>query len=161
MLRISKLADYATMVMVYLARRAAAGASGCYNARDIAEHIHVGTPTVSKLLKLLANAQLLRSTRGAHGGYQLANPAKTISVGDIIIAVDGAAGLTECSVRDGLCSLQSVCKTRGNWQLLSRAIEGALKNVNLADFACEQLRAEHVDVSTIEHLGVTHDQDYA
>lgn len=154
MLRISKMADYATVLMVYLARRHRQGLS---NAREIAERIHVGVPTVSKLLKLLAHADLLQSARGVNGGYQLVKPPRDISVADIIVAVDGAAGLTECSISDGLCSLQSVCRIQGNWQLLSRAIEEALRSVNLEEFARETMSSDKIDVSEIEQLGVSDD----
>ena len=67
MLRISKLADYGTVVMVYLAKHA----QELCNARDIALHTHLAVPTVSKILKRLTGAGLLTSVRGVAGGYRL------------------------------------------------------------------------------------------
>ena len=118
MLRISKLADYGTVVMVYLVRHA----DQLCNARDIALHTHLAMPTVSKLLKRLTTAGLLSSVRGVHGG---------ISVAEIIHAVDEYRGLTECSVQPNTCSLQGVCHIQGNWRLISQSIEAALENVSL------------------------------
>src|SRR5215211_3411069 len=105
MLRISKLADYGTVVMVYLARHVQV----LCNARDIALHTHLTVPTVSKILKRLTSAGLLSSVRGVAGGYRLRRPAAEISVSQIIFALEEHRGITECSLQPNDCSLQSVC----------------------------------------------------
>ena len=74
MLRITKLTDYATVILASL------GGGSLASAADIAERTHIGLPTVSKLLKELQHAGLVKSVRGARGGYQLARPATGISV---------------------------------------------------------------------------------
>lgn len=145
MLRISKLADYATLVLVFLANHA----SQISNAREIARHTALTIPTVSKLLKILTSAGLLVSQRGANGGYCLARPAREISVGEIIKVIEGSRGLTECSVDSGLCALEPVCHVHSNWQLISRAIEAALDSVSIADLAKPGLSVSDVDVSQI------------
>lgn len=127
MLRISKLADYGTVVMVYLAKHPQA----LCNARDIAFHTHLTVPTVSKLLKRLTAAGLLSSVRGVAGGYRLERPASDISVAQIVYALDEYRGLTECSLQPNECSLQGVCHIQGNWRLISQAIEAALDGVSL------------------------------
>jgi len=141
MLRISKLADYGTVVMVYLARR---GQSLC-NARDIAQHTHLSVPTVSKLLKRLTTAGLLRSVRGVSGGYRLQRPAVDISVAQIIYALEEQLGLTECSSHPNECSLQSVCHIQGNWRLISQAIETALDSVSLEALARPTLQNGEIE----------------
>lgn len=143
MLRISKLADYGTVVMVYLVKHPEL----VCNARDIAAHTHLAVPTVSKLLKRLTAAGLLTSVRGVAGGYRLQRPASDISVAEIIYALEDNRGLTECSMEPNECSLQGVCHVQGNWRLISRAIESALESVSLADLAKPGLKAvdfEHV-----------------
>src|SRR5436190_12743781 len=127
MLRISKLADYGTVVMVYLAKRA----QTLCNARDIALHTHLNVPTVSKLLKRLTAAGLLTSVRGVSGGYRLQRASAEISVAQIISALEEQLGLTECSLHPNECSLQEVCDIQGNWRLISQAIESALDSVSL------------------------------
>ncbi len=146
MLRISKLADYGTVVMVYLAKRP----QQLCNARDIALHTHLTVPTVSKLLKRLTAAGLLMSTRGVAGGYRLQRPAAEISVAEVIYALDEYRGLTECSMRPNECSLQGVCHIQGNWQLISQAIESALGSVNLETLAKPTLSA--VDLERVKQL---------
>lgn len=131
MLRISKLADYGTVVMVYLAKRS----QKLCNARDIALHTHLTVPTVSKLLKRLTAAGLLSSARGVAGGYRLQRPAAEISVTEIIYALDEYRGLTECSLQPNECSLRGFCHIQGNWQLISQSIEAALDSVSLEALA--------------------------
>ncbi len=134
MLRISKLADYGTVVMVHLAK-----CSQQLNARDIALHTHLTIPTVSKLLKRLTTAGLLSSVRGVNGGYRLQRAARDISVAEIIYAMDESRGLTECSAHQSECSLQEVCHIQGNWRLISQSIESALKSVSLEALAMPML----------------------
>ena len=131
MLRISKLADYGTIIMVYLANQ---DPRYC-NARDIALNTHLNTPTVSKLLKLLTTGGLLTSIRGVNGGYGLKRSTDEISIADIIYALETQRGLTECSNNTTLCSLQSNCNMQSNWQIISKLLEDALASVSLSAFA--------------------------
>lgn len=147
MLRISKLADYGTVVMVYLARKA----PGLCNARDIAQNTHLTVPTVSKLLKKLTLARLLTSVRGVTGGYQLQRSAAEITVAQIINALEDHQGLTECSVQhNSHCALEGFCQVQGNWRLLSQAIETALDSVTLEALARPSLKA--VDIDRVRQL---------
>ncbi len=146
MLRISKLADYGTVVMVYLAKHAEL----LCNARDIASQTHLTVPTVSKILKQLTGAGLLTSVRGVAGGYRLRVPAANISVAQIIYALEEHRGFTECSMQPNDCSLQGVCTVQGNWRLISQAIETALESVSLDALAKPTLLA--VDVERIRQL---------
>lgn len=129
MLRLSKMADYGTVVMTALIHDAETSRS----APEIAAAIHVPVPTVSKILKILARGGLVVSLRGARGGYLLARPAGQISLVDIIDAMDGPIGMTECSVTPGLCAQESACAVRANWQRINQAVIGVLQNITLAD----------------------------
>lgn len=146
MLRISKLADYGTVVMVYLARHS----QDLCNARDIALHTHLPVPMVSKILKRLTSAGLLTSVRGVAGGYQLRRPALEITVAQIIFALEEHRGFTECSLEPNDCSLKSVCTVQSNWRLISQAIEAALNSVSLATLAKPTLHAH--DVARVRQL---------
>ncbi|MEM1243496.1 MAG: SUF system Fe-S cluster assembly regulator [Pseudomonadota bacterium] len=137
MLKVSKLADYATLVMVHMAN----DKRQLHNAKDIALHTHVALPTVSKILKAMAKADLLVSLRGAHGGYKLIHHPSTISVAQIINAIDGNFAMTDCSLQKGLCNIERFCQTRNNWQLISRAIYDILEYLTLEDMAKTKLTA--------------------
>ncbi|MCK7592717.1 SUF system Fe-S cluster assembly regulator [Pseudomarimonas salicorniae] len=129
MFRISKLTDYATVVLTLLAEQA----DGIHSASDLAARAKLEPPTVSKLLKMLGQAGLVESFRGASGGYRLARPAAQISVADIVTAMEGPIGVTECSLHDGLCDHETHCGVRANWRRISVAVEAALRSVTLAD----------------------------
>lgn len=129
MLRMSKLTDYGTVVMTYLA-----GEPGRWHtAAEIAGQIHVAVPTVSKILKTLARHGLVQSHRGVKGGYTLARPASQITMAEVISAMEGPFGLTECSSNPGLCVQESSCSVRANWQKVNQAIRRALEGVTLAE----------------------------
>jgi FeS assembly SUF system regulator len=127
MLRISKLTDYATVILAALCERP----DTVLSAAGLAERTHVGLPTVSKLLKELQRAGLVRSVRGAHGGYQLAREPARISAADIIDAVEGPVALTECSSDRGHCGIEATCQVGHSWQQVSRSIHRALSEVPL------------------------------
>ncbi|MDX1554998.1 MAG: SUF system Fe-S cluster assembly regulator, partial [Xanthomonadales bacterium] len=116
------MTDYGILAMVELARE-----GGRLSAHRLSERIHVETPTVSKVLKLLAGAGLVTSTRGANGGYQVAKAAGDINVAEIIAAIEGPIAMTECSVEQGLCSVEHSCSMRSNWQRISLAVQRALR----------------------------------
>lgn len=127
MLRISRLTDYATVILASLAD------GGLASAADIAQRTRIGLPTVSKLLKELQHAGLVRSVRGARGGYQLARPAASINAAQIIDAVEGPVALTECAGGAGNCGIEATCLVGFGWQRISRAIRHALIDVSLEE----------------------------
>lgn len=132
MIRLSKLADYGIVIMTTMARHP----DGCHNAPEIAVQSHVPLPMASKILKALARAGLLASHRGAKGGYGLTRPAESISVAEIIAALDGPIALTAC-IEDGPgeCEIEALCPARSNWQRINDAIRGALDEISLAEMA--------------------------
>jgi FeS assembly SUF system regulator len=127
MLRISKLTDYATVILAHLAEDGATRQT----ASEVAAQTGLGVPTVSKLLKELQRAGLVASTRGAHGGYALARPAEAISAADIIDAVEGPVALTECATTPGQCGIEHSCRVGRSWQRVSVAIRAALVDLKL------------------------------
>lgn len=127
MLRLSKMADYGTVVLTAMIREPERSRS----AAEIAAAIHVPVPTVSKILKILGRGGLVASLRGARGGYLLARPAAEITLADIIYAMDGPIGMTECSVTPGLCAQEAACAVRANWQRINRAVLGVLREITL------------------------------
>ena len=129
MLRVSKLTDYATVVMTCLA----GSGDGVLSAQALAERARLEAPTVSKLLKQLAQAGLVVSTRGINGGYRLARLAEKITIADIVTAMEGPIGMTECSAHAGACGHEPHCGVRVNWQRINHAIADALASVTLAD----------------------------
>jgi FeS assembly SUF system regulator len=131
MLRISRLTDYATVLLATLASEP----QRVQTAASLAEQTRIAAPTVSKLLKQLQRAGLVSSTRGLHGGYQLARPAAQISAAAILDALEGPVALTDCSVGHGQCEIEENCRVGRVWQRLNLAIRRALYDVTLAQLA--------------------------
>lgn len=129
MLRISKLTDYGTVVLAHLASEPQAVCS----AADVALATGIGLPTVSKLLKSMARADLVISTRGASGGYQLSRDPRQISAADVIDALEGPVSITECSGAHSTCDYETVCSVGSSWRRINLAIRHALEDVSLLD----------------------------
>lgn len=133
MFRLTRLADYAVILMSHLAERP----DRFHNAAGVAEATGLPAPTVAKILGLMARADLLRSHRGHSGGFSLARPPTGITVADIVRVVDGPVALTEC-IEEGPdnCGIESLCRVRGYWQKMNEAVKRALEDVTLAELAC-------------------------
>jgi FeS assembly SUF system regulator len=131
MLRISRLTDYATVILAALA----GDPLRVQTAAALAAQTHIAAPTVSKLLKQLQRAGIVTSTRGLHGGYQLARPAAQISAAGILDALEGPVALTDCSAGHGYCGIEDTCRVGRVWQRLNLAVRRALYDVSLAQLA--------------------------
>src|ERR1700747_3189062 len=131
MLRISRLTDYATVLLAALAGEPAR----VQTATALAEQTHIAAPTVSKLLKQLQRAGLVSSTRGLHGGYQLARPATQISAAAILDALEAPRALTDAPAGHGNCDIEDSCRVGRVWQRLNLAIRRSLYEVTLAQLA--------------------------
>ena len=127
MIRMSKLADYGTVVMAQMAHEP----ERLQSTAEIAAHTRLPATTVSKVLKLLAKQVLVTAERGKHGGYRLSRQPAQISVAEIIDAVDGPFGLTECAAGAGLCTLESSCALRSQWRRISQLVRRAIESVTL------------------------------
>jgi len=129
MLRVSKLTDYSTLAMSYMALEPGEGRT----AREISAAIRVAAPTVCKILKILTRKKLLISLRGAGGGYRLALRPDQVSVARVIEAMEGPFAFTECSGTPCHCIQEPNCPIGGNWQRINRDVRKVFESVTLAD----------------------------
>jgi FeS assembly SUF system regulator len=129
MLRMSKLTDYGIVLLTHLARE---GGPSMQTAQDLAAASKVPLPTVSKILKELCRGGIVISHRGRRGGYSLSRPPHAISVAQIVEALEGPLGLTECANTAGSCSLEPTCVARSHWGPISRAIHRTLSRLPLS-----------------------------
>lgn len=131
MIRLGKLTDYGIVLVTYMAR---SDHGPLHTARDLAAAAQLPLPTVSKLLKELSQGGVLSSHRGVKGGYTLARPPQEISVAQIIAALEGPIGMTECAASEpGLCDMEPHCPLPTNWRVISHAVRDALEKVTVAD----------------------------
>ena len=130
MLKISKLTDYATAVVLFLQKD-----NELQSSELIAQAVGLEIPTVSKVLKLLTKAQILSSIRGANGGYKLAQDIANISLYDVITAIEGNTAITECTKTDSLCLQEQDCDTRSGWQQVNNDIKNILLTMTIKRMA--------------------------
>ena len=129
MLRLSKLTDYAVVVLVRLA-----STPNVQTSPGIAAATGIPEPTVAKVLKILAASGLVTSQRGARGGYRPVKALSDIPVSAVIAAIDGSIALTACvdgSVTE--CESQALCPMKGRWDPVNDAIQQAMNAISLAD----------------------------
>ncbi len=140
MLRLSKLTDYAVVVLVRLESR-----GGVSTSPSLAQETGIPEPTVAKVLKALSAAGLVASQRGARGGYRLAAMLEQIPVERVITAIDGPIALAACvDGAVGGCEAQGLCPVRGRWDPVNAAIRAALTRITLAE-----MRPQHQSPSRL------------
>jgi len=140
MLRLSKKADYALIALKHLARHG--GAGGSTSAREIAEEYGIPLELMAKVLQRLVRSGLLVSTQGTRGGYTLQRPSVSISVADVIQAIDGPFTVTACAPDDHACEQFEKCSIRDPlWRLRERLVQ-AMGTVSVAELASDAERAE-------------------
>jgi Rrf2 family protein len=134
MLRLSKKADYALLAMRHLAAQATGIA---VSARELAETYSIPPELLAKVLQKLVRARLLESQHGTRGGYVLAQPARTLSVADVIQSIDGPLTVTACSDTDHSCDQYARCNIRDPlWRIKDRIVS-ALAATSVADLAAD------------------------
>lgn len=132
MLRISKIMDYGILVLSYMADNT----ERLCSASELSKALSLNPPTVSKVLKLLGGQGLVKSVRGAQGGYVLSRPATQISIAQVIDALDDQPfGLTECTSLPGSCDFETGCTLRANWLRINAIVRRTLEDVSVADMA--------------------------
>lgn len=131
-LRLSKMADYAGVIGVHMAR----DASRVHTATSLSEALELPKATVAKCLKTLAKSGVLASHRGVNGGYSLARAAKDISVAEVIHALEGPTKIASCTHGNGGdCQIVRTCPMRGGWDGINQDIEALLMRKTLAEMA--------------------------
>jgi FeS assembly SUF system regulator len=129
LIRLGRLTDYGIVVMSHIA----ADGDSILTARELAERSSLPLPTVSKVLKSLAKANLIESHRGVNGGYQLARAPEKIRVTDMIDALEGPIAMTDCSGATDHCIYDQHCPVKSPWQKINAVVRNALSQMTLHD----------------------------
>lgn len=142
MIRVSKLTDYAMVILAYIGQKP----TERYQAREIAKATNLAQPTVSKLLKQLARAGVVISTRGAQGGYTLSKPPSEISIALIIESLEGPLAMMECFIGEDSCSLANSCKINSPWMKINSLIKETLEQYTLDNLVTTPQKAVYKGV---------------
>lgn len=129
---LSRKADYALLILSHLHAQPRGG-----NARTIAEVFGLSRPFVANILKELCQKGFLVSHRGVKGGYELARPASSISLAELLETIEDGFRLTMCNSgsdagHDG-CSVASVCTVKEPMAEVHRRLIDVLRGVSLAE----------------------------
>ena len=130
MLRLSKKTDYGLLALNYLASEAPAGVA---SARVIAEKYEIPVELLAKVLQQMARVGLVAAQKGAHGGYKLGRAASTISLADIVEAIDGPLAITACGRNEDPCDQFGSCTVRDPLGRVKDKILTVLQTTTLAE----------------------------
>ena len=134
-LRISTKGRYGTKALLDLAM---CYGKGPVHVRDLAKSQRVSERYLEQVLILLKVAGLVRSIRGAHGGFILARPPSEISLAEIIGAMEGSVSLVECVDHPEVCTRSAACVSRDVWGEVKKAVTDVLESVTLRDLVERQ-----------------------
>ncbi len=137
-MRITTQAEYGLICALHLARRID---EGPITGREIAARERLPGDYVEQIMLKLRRSGIVRSTRGAHGGYTLARPSDEISVHDVISASEHSTFEVHCTshpVEEARCSSSHDCSIRPVWVLLQRRIDDVLQGVRLSDLLMQE-----------------------
>lgn len=127
MLKISKLADYAFRLLQSLA----CARSALVSATCLAEQNKLSIPTVRKVLKHLALSGIIESEQGHKGGYCLRHNLDSVSILDVIVAIDGQVNVTACAAQTGVCVHEKCCQMQAQWVWVNNQINRLLAGISL------------------------------
>lgn len=138
MFALTRKTDYAIIALTEMARRD----GEVLNARQIAERHHIPSALLVKVLKILAQGELVRSIRGARGGYSLALPAGRITLGSIIATVEGPVRFVQCATEpeagESPCELMKNCPVSRPMRRVHEKLKALLSEVTLAEIAFDR-----------------------
>ncbi|MGD0837107.1 MAG: Rrf2 family transcriptional regulator [Polyangia bacterium] len=119
MMRIARQTDYAARLVLHLA---SLGEEASASIAEIAQQRLLPVPFVRRMVAPLVAAGILKTTRGAKGGLQLGRPASAISLGDLVLAMEGPIALNDCVHQPGACPFRDHCPVQQAWLGLSAAL---------------------------------------
>ena len=143
-----------TIQIVIMTNMVVKNEKGMHTAKELSEISDLPLPTVTRVLKMLSNSNLLESQRGAQGGYSLTKKAKDISVAEVIEAMEGPIALTECASDDCGCSFEPSCVVGKPWQKINKAVNDVLQNINLAEMSMKDESQNLIKLTNIGEMSI-------
>ncbi len=129
---ISTRSRYGLRFLIDLAQR---GAEGPIDLGSVAERQDIPETYLAKLVVPLRNAGIIRSARGAKGGYELTRAPGEIVLRDVVEVLEGRSSLLECTERPEFCARSANCPTLPIWTGLEKAVNDYLTSVTVGDAA--------------------------
>ncbi|HEY8475642.1 MAG TPA: RrF2 family transcriptional regulator [Chloroflexota bacterium] len=138
-MKISMRSDYGARAIVYLAVHFG---EGPVQSAEIAARQSIPEAYLEQLLTTLRKAGLVRSTRGPHGGHELARPPSEITLGDVVAALEGSLVPVDCLDEAGRCQVSAACSLQEVWRRVHETTWDMLRSVTVEELARKQLAHE-------------------
>ena len=132
--------DYGVRALVELAQRYG---SGSVQTVEIAERQSIPEPYLDQLLATLGKFGFIRSRRGPQGGHVLAKAPHEISLGMVMVGLEGTAAPLDCIDEPAECNLSRICAQREVWRSVEDAVQSVLNSTTIADLANRQERLQN------------------
>lgn len=145
-MKISTKGRYGLRIMTDIAVN---GKEGCVSLKDIAEREHLSEKYLEQIINQLSKAGLVKSLRGAKGGYHLTREAEKITVEDILKATEGSLAPVACAEDNEKCQNYCDCVTSFIWTEIYKATIGVVSSITLKDLA---LRSSQIEKTELECL---------
>ena len=146
-MKISTKGRYGLRIMTDLAVN---GKDCCVSLKDIAEREHLSEKYLEQIINLLSKEGLVKSVRGAKGGYHLTRPAEEISVEDILKATEGSLAPVACAEDNGKCENYCDCVTSFIWTRIYEATIEVVSKITLKDLAERSLTIEKTELECLK-----------
>ena len=130
LMQVSRKVDYALRAVIYLSMQKG---GRCVPVKEIATRRRIPRKFLEKIIQDLIRAELVKSQRGAHGGYMLARLPDQVTFRDVIEAVEGPISLNTCVSEQHDCSVLSSCSMQGIWLEGQRRLLEYFADTTLAD----------------------------
>lgn len=145
-MRLTARSEYGLLALVEIA----SGGDSPRSARELSERWEIPAKFLEQLLAALKRAGVVRSVRGARGGYVLSSPAAEISVLAVVEALEGPIAPSMCARDSAVCAQSAHCAAGAVWGRVSDAVRDVLSSATLADLAGDQRRLDAVAPVTKE-----------
>jgi Rrf2 family protein len=136
----SRKCEYALQAILYLALKPAGERT---SIRELTTHIQMPSPFVAKILQNLSRQGLLASHKGPYGGFALARPARSISLHDVVEAIDGNGLANGCVLGFEKCSSSNPCSMHNDWKVIRDRLQSTLQKQDIAQMAKQMHKPEY------------------
>lgn len=126
------------------------GVDGCVSLKDIAEREHLSEKYLEQIINMLSKEGLVKSVRGAKGGYHLTKPPEEITVEAILKATEGSLAPVACAEDNGKCENYCDCVTSFIWTKIYQATISVVSSITLKDLADRSVATEKSGLECIK-----------
>jgi len=133
MIKLNRKLEYALIALKHMSKKEATNAGTLTSAKEITLHYMVPFDVVSRVLQILNQHGIVKSTQGVQGGYHLLKNLDDVSLNDLIEMIEGPLQLVKCMGDDHECEIKSSCNIISPVQVLNHKIGDFYKTIKISD----------------------------